>query len=78
VSRRIEHTMADLLTPRPLDDWHEDDGHALWWIFPLQECPYAGTPLDGDWPGYHTHWTPIPMPHDPVPGGQPVAEGGGG
>lgn len=19
----------------------------------------------GGWPGYHTHWTPIPMPHPP-------------
>ena len=24
------------------------------------ESPWRGTPLDSDWPGYHTHWTPAP------------------
>jgi hypothetical protein len=51
--------------PRPLDDWHEDFGPMLWWTFPIQEEPYCGTPNDSDWPGYHTHWTPIPIPEDP-------------
>jgi hypothetical protein len=64
---------------RTLEEWHEDDGPALWWKFPLTEPPYVGTPLDcpqvltvtinkmvisectfGGWPGYHTHWTPLP------------------
>lgn len=54
---------------RPLDDWHEDDGPALWWRFPVNEPPYAGTPLDSDWPGYHTHWTPLP-PVPVEPGGE--------
>jgi hypothetical protein len=31
----------------------------------LEEPPYAGTPLDGGWPGYHTHWTPILIPESP-------------
>lgn len=56
-------------TPRPLDDWHEDIApFALWWKFPVAEPPYCGSPLCTDWPGYHTHWTPIPMPFAPPPG----------
>ena len=65
-----------------LDEWNEDIGDVLWWIFPINEPPYVGTPLDsgravevtirdsvgdytysqnvGGWPGYHTHWTPLP------------------
>lgn len=79
--------MSDIA--RPLEEWHEDHGDALWWFFPMTEAPYVGSPLDcgqtvevvtrfvrggeiveelsrysvGGWPGYHTHWTPIP----PVP-----------
>lgn len=75
-----------LLTPRPIEEWHEDLGPQLWWTFPLREAPYLGSPLDcgqtvevvvryykrgavyekthrhmvGEWPGYHTHFTPIP------------------
>lgn len=47
---------------RPLEEWGEDNGDVLWWKFPIEEPPYAGSPLDAAWPGYHTHWTPIPMP----------------
>ena len=46
--------------PRSLDDWHEDIGPVLWWFFPVQEAPWCGGPNDSDWPGYHTHWTPLP------------------
>lgn len=46
----------------PLESWHEDMGPVLWWVFPIDEPPYAGTPLDDDWPRYHTHFTPIPIP----------------
>lgn len=49
---------------RPLADWSEDDGHVLWWRLPVTEPPYAGSPLDSDWPGYHTHWTPIEEPEE--------------
>lgn len=45
---------------RPLHEWHEDFGDALWWSFVFIEVPYVGSPLDSDWPGYHTHWTPLP------------------
>jgi hypothetical protein len=50
---------------QPESEWHEDVGPVLWWAFPVQEPPYVGTPLDSDWPGYHTHWTPIAIPADP-------------
>jgi hypothetical protein len=58
--------LRELLTPRPLDDWHEDYGSALWWKFPIVEAPYSGSPLDDGWPGYHTHWTPFPEVSSPV------------
>jgi hypothetical protein len=64
---------------RPLSEWHEDIGAVLWWVLPISEPPYVGSPLDlgkivarivdgskvldvlaGGWPGYHTHWSPIP------------------
>lgn len=45
---------------RPLDEWHEDMGAVTWWRFPVEEAAWIGTPLDSDWPGYHTHWTPHP------------------
>lgn len=52
------------LSPRPLSEWHEDDGEALWWRFPICQAPYVGTPLDDDFPMtvVPTHWTPILIP----------------
>lgn len=50
---------------RPLEEWGEDYGDVLWWKFPIEEPPYVGSPLDADWPGYHTHWTPITLPQLP-------------
>lgn len=49
---------------KTLDEWHEDFGDALWWRFPIDEPPYCGSPLWDDWPGYHTHWTEIPVPSE--------------
>lgn len=47
-------------------DWHEDDGPVLWWAYDdgqlLGEPPYVGSPIDTDWPGYHTHWTRLVVP----------------
>lgn len=45
-----------------LEAWHEDLGNVLWWVFPITEPPYVGTPNDDDWPGYHTHFTFIEVP----------------
>lgn len=51
------------LLARALAEWHEDDGPVTWWAWCghewAGEAPWCGTPLDQDWPGYHTHWTPI-------------------
>lgn len=47
---------------RPLEEWDEARGSVLWWKLPICEPPWAGTPLDSDWPGYHTHWTEIVVP----------------
>lgn len=49
-------------TAKPLAEWHEDHGAALWWRFPVEEAPWCGTPLCDDWPHYHTHWTPLVVP----------------
>lgn len=98
----------DWQTPRPREEWTEEDGPVMWWRFPIEEPPYVGTPNDtgrpvliettaryhhrtgsehriglvpvredgidqtifvGGWPGYHTHWTPIPIPATPAPRG---------
>ncbi|MEC0169745.1 hypothetical protein [Paenibacillus graminis] len=55
------------ITARSIDDWHEDYGDVLWWTFPIQEPPYCGSPLDSNWPDYHTHWTPLVIPAAPAP-----------
>jgi hypothetical protein len=55
------------ITARPIDEWHEDLGDVLWWTFPVNEPPYCGSPMDVDWPDYHTHWTPIVIPAVPAP-----------
>lgn len=52
-------------TPAPLcahpgESYHDDHGFVLWWRFPINEPPWVGTPNCEDWPGYHTHWTPLP------------------
>jgi hypothetical protein len=60
----VKKGAADGPFPVPLEQWHEDLGPALWWKFPIEEPPYCGTPLDDDWPGYHTHWTPVALPRD--------------
>lgn len=53
------------LQPRPLAEYGDDYGTVLWWHFPVNEPPYVGQPSDDDWPGYHTHWTPIAVPVEP-------------
>lgn len=65
-ARVIISALDEASAASPLDKWTEDDGPVLWWRFPVAEPPYVGTPLDDDWPGYHTHWTPIPVPEEPA------------
>ena len=59
--RESTHVVA-----RPGEEYHEDMGNMLWWRFPIVEPPYAGIPGDSDWPGYHTHWTPLIVPNTPA------------
>lgn len=54
---------SDLSTAWSEDHWHEDMGDVLWWKFPVEEAPWVGSPLDSDWPGYHTHFSLLP----PIP-----------
>lgn len=63
--REAVKAMADmepLIALQRVEQWSESDGPVLWWRLPVVEPPFAGTPLDSDWPGYHTHWTRIPNP----------------
>lgn len=59
------------LIARPESEWHEETGNVLWWNFPIDEPPYAGTPLDSDFPEYKTHWTPIENPTTKIEDGGP-------
>jgi len=57
--------MIDQKRLHALADWSEADGPVLWWHFPVVEPPYAGTPLDRDYTGGHTHWTRFDVPEEP-------------
>lgn len=62
-------------TAIPGEQYHEDMGDVTWWRFPVEEPPWVGSPNDSDWPGYHTHFTPLPpVPVEPDPA--PTADGG--
>lgn len=61
-----EPVKCEPLIARHLSEWHEDDGPACWWAWSGDKLGWAdepcwvGTPLESDWPGYHTHWTRVP------------------
>jgi hypothetical protein len=59
----LAHGVRVQQSARPLEEWGEDYGDVLWWKFPIEEPPYVGSPLDANWPAYHTHWTPIVCPN---------------
>jgi hypothetical protein len=49
--------------PRPLSEWYEDFGFALFHRMPIKEPPYVGDPNCSDWPfedGENIWWTPLP------------------
>ena len=60
----------------PEEDWHEDHGAVLWHHLDeyggICEAPivaYGGDDLETNqpWPGYYTHWSPLPaLPKYPV------------
>lgn len=55
----------DIIEPRHISEWHEDMGDKLWWVFPIEEPPYCGSPLDSDFPNYVTHFTGFILPNEP-------------
>lgn len=64
----IEHhpnTLAarDAMRARPLAEWTPDCGAVLWWTLSTGETPWVGTPIAPEWPGQHTHWTPLIKPN---------------
>jgi hypothetical protein len=68
VDNAREALVPDFAVPR--ERYHEDDGPGLWWRVPVMDGkqPWVGTPNDSDWPGYHTHFTPLPpAPVAPTP-----------
>jgi hypothetical protein len=54
---------------RPRSEYREDMGPVVWWDFPhdrdepWDHSVWVGSPLDPDWPGGYTHFTP----HPPAP-----------
>lgn len=59
-------------TPVHLTIWTSEDGPVTWWCYSerdgewLTAVPWVGQPTDPDWPGHHTHFTPLPRaPKDP-------------
>lgn len=60
----------EIVEVKGLGDWHEDDGNVLWWNFPIDEPPYAGTPLDDSFPEYKTHWTRFETPRNDIEDGE--------
>lgn len=65
-SEPAKEVKAEPVGARPIDEWHEDDGDAVWWSMDPStgdwrgEPAFIGSPLGSDWPAYHTHWTPHP------------------
>lgn len=59
--------LEDANEPKPLETWHEEYGDCLWWVFPVTEAPYCGSPLDTDFPDYVTHFTRLVLPTEPKP-----------
>ena len=58
----VELLVSPLKHAQPEEKWHEDRGPVLWWNFPIEEAPHIDSPLDCDWPGGYSHWTPIVCP----------------
>ncbi len=57
----------DVFKLHEASEWHDDLGDVLWWRIPIEEPPWVGSPLAGDWPDdddYYTHWSFIPIPDE--------------
>lgn len=67
---KVQKAYEALLTPRPAAEWHEDFGNVIWYLHPISEPPYCGTPLDSEFPYDLEYdddeareslwWTPLP------------------
>lgn len=62
ITDTIRKALEQHLIAIPFEEYHEDMGPVLWWRFPIEEPPYVGMPIDFDWAGYHTHFTPLVCP----------------
>jgi hypothetical protein len=46
---------------KSVDQWHEEDGIALFFKLDAGEPPFVTSPLCSDWDSeYFTHWMPLP------------------
>lgn len=46
---------------KPVDDWFEEDGLALFFKLDAGEPPFVTSPISSDWDSeYFTHWMPLP------------------
>lgn len=53
----------EAMKPKPIEEWHEDDGDVIWWKLPINEPPYIGSPLCDDFTfDYYTHFTRLLEP----------------
>lgn len=62
ISAENDH-LRESTTLKEYSEYDESYGNVLWWKLPISEPPYAGSPLDDDFPvDYYTHWTKIIEP----------------
>lgn len=46
---------------KPVSEWDEDDGQALFFKMDAGEPPEVTSPISSNWDGkYFTHWMPLP------------------
>lgn len=46
---------------KPVEEWHEEDGLALFFKLDTGEAPFVTSPISSDWDAdYFTHWMPLP------------------
>lgn len=64
VADQNDGVLLEPLRAFPLSTWNEDLSDVCWWHWTGREwageAAWIGRPIDSNWPGYHTHWTPHP------------------
>lgn len=66
-NRALDEILKMWTIARPLSEYHEDMGCALWFKYPIDEPPYVGDPNCCNWPGYHTYFIQLRNEMIPVP-----------